>query len=136
MTNAAHIPDDDRPTVLAIVEDEPDVRILVRVTLQRDQRLNILGEAASAEEALHLARTLQPGVVILDHSLEGDVTGLDVAPKIRQASPDSKIVLFTAYDMEREAAAEPAIDAFLRKDRISELLSVVDRLLGLDPLAS
>src|SRR5438309_1350720 len=64
-----------KASVLALVEDEPDVRMLVRLTLTRDPRLEILGEAASATDAVELARTLQPGVVILDHGLEGDITG-------------------------------------------------------------
>ena len=123
-----------KPSVLAIVEDEPDVRMLVRVTLSRDPRLEILGEVTSAEEAIELADASQPGVVVLDHSLDGDMTGLQAAPLIKRASPESMIVLFTAYDMAAEARDEPAIDAYLRKDRIGELVTVVDGLLGLEPI--
>jgi DNA-binding NarL/FixJ family response regulator len=123
-----------KSSVLAIVEDEPDVRMLVRVTLSRDPRLEILGEVTSAEEAIELADVSQPGVVVLDHSLDGEMTGLQAAPLIKRASPDSRIVLFTAYDMAAEARDEPAIDAYLRKDRISELVTVVDGLLGLEPI--
>ena len=123
-----------KSSVLAIVEDEPDVRMLVRVTLSRDPRLEILGEVTSAEEAIELADASQPGVVVLDHSLDGEMTGLQAAPLIKRASPDSRIVLFTAYDMAAEARDEPAIDAYLRKDRISELVTVVDGLLGLEPI--
>jgi DNA-binding NarL/FixJ family response regulator len=124
-----------KPSVLAIVEDEPDVRMLVRLTLSRDPRLEILGEVTSAEEAIELAQTSRPGVVVLDHTLDGDMTGLQAAPLIKQVSPTSRIVLFTAYDMAAEARDEPAIDAFLRKDRLRELVAVVDELLGLEPVA-
>jgi DNA-binding NarL/FixJ family response regulator len=123
-----------KASVLAIVEDEPDVRMLVRITLTRDPRLEILGEATSAEEAIEIARSLQPGVVILDHGLDGTVTGLEAAPLIKEAAPNSKILLFTAFDMAVEAREEPAVDAYLRKDRIGDLVAKVDELLGLDPL--
>lgn len=124
-----------KPSVLAIVEDEPDVRMLVRLTLSRDPRLEILGEVTSAEEAIELAQRSRPGVVLLDHSLDGALTGLQAAPLIKQVSPTSRIVLFTAYDMAAEARDEPAVDAFLRKDRLRELVAVVDELLGLEPVA-
>lgn len=124
-----------KPSVLAIVEDEPDVRMLVRLTLSRDPRLEILGEVTSAEEAIELAQRSRPGVVVLDHSLDGALTGLQAAPLIKQVSPTSRIVLFTAYDMAAEARDEPAVDAFLRKDRLRELVAVVDELLGLEPVA-
>jgi DNA-binding NarL/FixJ family response regulator len=123
-----------KASVLAIVEDEPDVRMLVRITLTRDPRLEILGEATSAEEAVEIARSLQPGVVILDHGLDGAITGLEAAPLIKEAAPNSKILLFTAFDMAVEARDEPAVDAYLRKDRIGDLVDKVDELLGLDPL--
>jgi DNA-binding NarL/FixJ family response regulator len=121
------------PTVLVIVEDEEDMRFMIRITLSRDPRLVLLGEAASAEQAIELARGLQPGVVVLDHQLEGRLTGLQAAPLIKAAAPRAKILLFTAFDLEREAAEEPAVDAYLRKDGVKHLLATVDRLLGLPP---
>jgi len=128
-------PDDEavRPTVLVVVEDEEDMRFMIRITLAQDPRLTLLGEAATAEEAIELARGLQPGAVVLDHQLEGRLTGLEAAPLIKAAAPNAKILLFTAFDLEAEAQAAPAVDAFLRKDGVKHLLATVDRLLGLEP---
>ena len=116
----------------AIVEDEPDMRLLIRLALTRDDRLEPIGEAASAAEAFDLLASSSPGVIVLDHSIEGDLTGLEAAPMLKERADGAKILLFTAHDMAREAAAEPAIDAFLRKDRIDQLLSTVQELLGLE----
>lgn len=120
--------------VLVVVEDEPDMREVIRLTLARDTRLRILGEAASAAEAIELARAEDPGLIILDHSIEGDIMGLQAAPMLKKVAPDALILLFTAYDMAAEARREPAVDAFLRKDELARLLPTVDALLGLDPL--
>jgi len=122
-----------RPTVLVVVEDEEDMRFMIRITLAQDPRLVLLGEAATAEEAIELARGLQPGAVVLDHQLDGRLTGLEAAPLIKAAAPNAKILLFTAFDLEQEAEAEAAVDAYLRKDGVKHLLATVDRLVGLEP---
>ena len=120
------------PLAALIVEDDPDMRLLIGMVLRRDARLRIVGEAVNSEDAIALARELLPRLVILDHSIEGAMTGLETAPSLREASPDAKIVLFTAYDMAAEARDEPAVDAFLRKDDVSRLLPTAQQLLGLD----
>ena len=118
--------------VFVVVEDEPDMRVLVRMMLTRDRRLSIVGEAASAKEALELLDTVEPGLIVLDHGIEGDIMGLEAAPLLRAKAPYAKILLFTAFDMQAEANAEPAVDAFLRKDRITDLLPTCLRLLDID----
>jgi DNA-binding NarL/FixJ family response regulator len=126
--------DRDEFTV-AIVEDEPDMRMLIRLAITRDARFRAVGEAASANEALALLDEHEPQLIILDHSIEGSVMGLQAAPLLKAKAGACKILLFTAYDMAREAAAEPAVDGYLRKDRIDQLLATVQRLLGLGPAA-
>jgi DNA-binding NarL/FixJ family response regulator len=123
---------DESVKVFVVVEDEPDMRMLVRMMLTRDPRLEVLGEAASAHEALALLDTMQPGLIVLDHGIEGDIMGLQAAPLLRAKAPASKILLFTAFDLQAEASREPTVDAFLRKDRITELLPTCLRLLGID----
>jgi len=125
-----------RNKILVVVEDDVDMRLLIHVTLERDPRLEIVGEAASAEQAIELARSQEPGLIVLDHSIEGTMTGLQAAPLLKEAAPQAKILLFTAYDLAAEAAAEPAVDGYLRKDDLNQLVPTVDRLLGLAPLTS
>lgn len=128
---------EDQIKVLAVVEDDRDVRTLVRVNLAEDPRLQILGEVASAEEAIELARHAGPGLglIILDHSLSGPLTGLEAAPRLKELAPGAKIILFTAHERLRVKATEdPSIDAFLLKTRSDELLGLAERLMGLSPL--
>ena len=118
--------------VLMVVEDEPDMRMLITMMLGRDPRLEMMGEAASADEAIALLDTLEPGLIVLDHGIKGEVMGLEAAPLLKAKAPASKILLFTAFDMRTEAEDEAAVDAYLRKDLINELLPTVQRLLGLE----
>jgi DNA-binding NarL/FixJ family response regulator len=117
--------------VLVVVEDDPDMRMLIRATLGVDPRVEVIGEASSAKEAVDLARRLDPRLIILDHAIEGEMTGLEAAPLLKQAAPNASILLFTAYDLAAEARAESAIDEYLRKDEIHLLLPTVQRLLAL-----
>jgi DNA-binding NarL/FixJ family response regulator len=124
-----------RVKVFVIVEDEPDMRALISLMLGRDPRLELIGEAASAAEAIAMLDSCDPGLIILDHGIEGDIMGLEAAPLLKAKAPNAKILLFTAFDMRREASLEPAVDEFLRKDRIGDLLPTVQRLLGLNAAA-
>ena len=125
----------DRVKVFVIIEDEPDMRALIGLLLGRDPRLELVGEASSAEEALVMLDTVEPGLIVLDHGIEGELMGLEAAPLLKQKAPMAKILLFTAFDMRREANEEPAIDEYLRKDRIGDLLPTALRLLGLNAAA-
>jgi DNA-binding NarL/FixJ family response regulator len=119
----------------AIVEDEPDMRLLIRLALTRDPRFEPVGEAASADDALELVGDREPALIVLDHSIEGSMMGLEAAPLLKDKAGGAKILLFTAFDMSAEAAAEPAVDAYLRKDRIDQLLATAQRLLELEARA-
>jgi two-component system nitrate/nitrite response regulator NarL len=120
--------------VFVVVEDQPDMQLLIELQLRRDPRLELLGKAASAAEALALLDSVEPGLIVLDHGIEGDIMGVEAAPLFKAKAPNARILLFTAFDMSKEADAEPAIDAFLRKDNLDLLLPTVQRLVGLDPL--
>lgn len=120
--------------ILVLVEDEPDMRLLVRMELESDPRLEIVGESASAEEAIELAKTSDPGLIILDHQLQGEIMGLEAAPLLKEAAPNARILLFSAFDLAREARLSPYVDRYLSKAKFKDLLPTVDEMLGLPPL--
>jgi len=86
------------PSVL-VVDDEPDIRMLVRVFLEKDG-FEIVAEAEDGPQALErfhaLAPPQTPTVVLLDNRMPG-LTGLEVAEQILAEQPDQLIVLFSAH---------------------------------------
>lgn len=122
--------------VLVVVEDDHDMQLLIKLTLQSDPRLEVAGCCATAADAVEAAREMQPSLVILDHFIEGDVMGLQAAPAIREVAPEARILLFTSHDLKLEASREPALDEFLLKRDIGKLMPTVQRLLGLGPIAA
>ena len=123
----------DTVRILVIVEDEADMRMMIRALLTTDPRIEIVGEATTAAQAIEIARSVDPGLIVLDHSIDGDVMGLEAAPLLKNVAPLAKILLFSAFDLKREAAAEPAVDEFLSKSDVRLLLPTVQRLLQLPP---
>jgi CheY-like chemotaxis protein len=80
-----------------IVDDEEDMRVLLRATIDRANRgLEVVGEAASGEEAIAVRPTLDLDVIVLDHRMPG-LSGLETAVAFLSAEPDLPIVLYSAF---------------------------------------
>ncbi|HIP40437.1 MAG TPA: response regulator transcription factor [Desulfocapsa sulfexigens] len=98
-----------------IADDEPVLRQqLKRLLAEQWPELIIVGEAGDGDEAVQLARKLQPDIAFLDIRMPG-MTGIEAAAKINTLS---LIVFVTAYN-------EYAIDAF-EKQAVDYLLKPVD----------
>ena len=118
------------PTVL-IVDDEVDMRLLVRTILESaGLGVEVVGEAADGLDALAVFETLSPpeipDVVILDNRMPGR-SGIEVAGEMLREEPRQNIVLFSAFlTPELEAQAdELGIRACVGKndfDRLPELV--------------
>jgi DNA-binding NarL/FixJ family response regulator len=120
---------------LVVVEDDEDVQVLIETVFSLDSRFTFAGVSATAEDAFEMVQTNEPGTVVLDHGLAGRLTGLEAAPRFKDVAPQSKIILFTAHEELREAAAaEPAVDAFVLKTDSTHLLRVAQQLLGISQL--
>ena len=118
--------------VLVVVEDDPDVQFLVETVFSMDSRFTLAAVAASAEEALESLRAAQPEIIVLDHGLSGQLTGLDAAPRLKKLAPQAKIIMFTSHaDLKARADKEPAIDGFVLKTESTRLLPLAQRLTGL-----
>lgn len=121
---------------LIVVDDDPDIQFLVEALFAIDPRFYVADVADSAEAALEWsARTAEPGIVVLDHSLSGALKGLDAAPMIKAVAPHTKIILFTGRAaLKARADQERSVDAFLVKASASLLLPLAQQLTGLTGL--
>ena len=117
-----------------IVDDEEDMRALVRATIEvANEGLSVAAEAADGETAVSLVREQHPEIVILDQRMPG-VTGLETARRILDEHPEQAIVLFSAYldgDVVR-AAQRMGVRMCLAKDNIRQLPDALWRTEG-DP---
>ena len=73
------------------------IRTAFRTALSKHGDLNVVGEAATGEEGVKLARELRPDVILMDVNLPG-ITGLEAATRIAHQSPGSKVIAVTSLE--------------------------------------
>ena len=82
---------------ILLVDDHDVVRSGVRMLLENEEDLMILGEAGSGQQALELVEKLDLDVVIMDITLP-DMSGIEVAQRIKQLHPNIAIVALTIHE--------------------------------------
>ncbi|MEX0584230.1 MAG: UvrY/SirA/GacA family response regulator transcription factor [Natronospirillum sp.] len=81
-------------TVL-LVDDHDLVRMGIRRLLEDVENIDIVGEAASGEQALEMARKLKPAVVLMDVKMPG-IGGLEATRRIAASHPEVRVIALTA----------------------------------------
>ena len=114
-----------------IVDDEEDLRFLLRTTLDRHAAVQVVGEAASGEAAIAAIDEIDPDVVVLDQMMPG-IDGLETARRILSARPEQVIVIFTAFldDTLQHAAHAIGVRACMSKSQMKELPALLVDVAG------
>jgi DNA-binding NarL/FixJ family response regulator len=115
-------PSEQRPPArsairVLVADDHPLIRRLLRTVLAARDGIAVVGEASDGAHAIELALALAPEVVVVDLSMPG-MDGLEAVAAIRGDLPGCRILVFSANEPERTAAAALAAgaDAYLSKD--------------------
>lgn len=121
---------DGHATVL-IVDDEVDMRLLVRLVLEAARNgIEVVGEAADGLDAVSAFDALDPpevpDVVILDNRMPGR-SGIEVAREMLRREPAQRVILFSGFlDSQLEAeASELGVAACVSKSDVERLPALV-----------
>lgn len=108
---------------VVIVDDHQMFRQGIRSCLEQEEDIQVVGETASAEEALVVIEQTNPAIVILDIRLP-DMSGIQLARLLRKSRPELKILILSAYDFDQyvRAAGRAGIQGYLLKDSPQEEL--------------
>lgn len=79
-----------------VVDNDDVIRRLVRVILEHDGRLEVVGEAANGLEAIELADALRPGGIVIDLNMPG-LSGRPAIAEIRSRHPHTVIVVLSTF---------------------------------------
>jgi two-component system, NarL family, nitrate/nitrite response regulator NarL len=87
---------------VGIIDDHPLFREGLVHTLRSDRALDIVGEGATAEDAVRIAKEKRPDILLLDVSMPGG--GIEAMRSIVQASPVVKVIMLTVSESEDDVA--------------------------------
>jgi two-component system, NarL family, response regulator NreC len=112
---------------ILVVDDHAVVRSGLRLLLDAEEDIEVVGEAGNAQEALLRAKLLQPDVLLLDVTMPGR-NGIEVAREAADVAPDAKVVMLSMQDEPsyvREAFAAGAQGYVLKEAADTELVRAV-----------
>ncbi|MGR0221624.1 response regulator [Agromyces sp. ZXT2-6] len=103
---------------LVLSDDHPVVRAGMRALLEAEPDLSVVGEAASAEEAVALAATPGVDLVLMDLQFPGRLQGVDATRRIRSTPGAPRVLVLTNYDTDADilGAIEAGASGYLLKD--------------------
>ena len=106
-----------------LVDDQRMFREGIRSRLRQEPDIEVVGEAATAAEALALVPETNPTIAVLDIRMPG-VSGIELARLLRQRWPKLKILVLTGYDFDQyvHAMARLGVDGYLLKDAAQDSL--------------
>lgn len=114
-------------THILLVDDHAVLRSGLRLLLNAQADLEVVGEASDAREALTLATQLQPDLILLDLTMPG-LGGLEALPALRKVAPLARILILTMHDdvgYVRQALHRGASGYGLKKAADAELIAAV-----------
>jgi DNA-binding NarL/FixJ family response regulator len=106
-----------------IVDDQAPFRDAAKAVLARIDGFELVGEAASGEEAVSMAWAFQPDLVLMDINM-GEMDGIEATRRITGDHPGTKVVLVSTYavdDLPADARRSGAC-AYVNKDELSPRL--------------
>ena len=112
---------------LLIVDDHPVFRQGLIDVLETDDSMSVVGEAADGEVAIEMAHEVKPDVILMDINLP-TINGLQVTRKIKNQSPDLKVIMITGYDDAEQVfhAIRAGASAYCPKDITpEELINII-----------
>ena len=106
---------------LIIVDDQPLARAGLRMILEAQPDIRVVGEGADGAEAIALARRLRPDVAVIDVRMPR-VDGLEATRRIVAAEPATRILILTTFDLDEYVfeALRAGASGFLLKDAPAE----------------
>ena len=123
---------------IIIVEDHEIYRYGLKTLLATHSEVALLGEAATAEEALELVRYHRPDLVLMDVRLPG-MSGIEATKKIVEVSPETRVLILTMFDDDPSVFAAMQAGArgyMLKGAKHGELLRAIEAVAGGEALFS
>lgn len=118
-----------RPIRIVLIDDHAVLRTGLRMIINHQPGLTVIGEAATRAEALEAALG-SPDIILLDLDL-GDESGVDLLPELLAAAPHARVILLTGLrdpEIHRRAVALGAMGLVLKEKAIETVLKAIEKV--------
>jgi two-component system response regulator NreC len=118
-------------TRILLADDHAVLRAGLRLLLEAQPDLKVVGEAGDGREAMRLAEELKPELILLDLTMPG-LSGMESLPALKKMLPATRILILTMHDdvsYLRQALSRGASGYVLKKAADNELISAVRAVL-------
>jgi len=107
------------PLTVMVVDDQVPFRLAARAVVRRSEGFELVGEAGNGIEALDLAATLHPDVVLMDINMP-EMGGIEATRQIVAEFPDTFVILCSTYDVSDlpPDAATSGARAYVHKEQL------------------
>lgn len=113
------------PMQVLLADDQPQVRSALRLVLEHEPEMQVVGEATTAEALLTQAQAIHPDLILLDWELPGQAMS-SLLPTLRKGFPYLSVIALSGQFEARQKALEAGADAFVSKgdppERLLEIL--------------
>ncbi len=82
---------------VVLADDTPEIRTLLRLTLEDRGEIEVVGEASDGAEAVKIVTELQPDALVLDLAMPV-MDGFEAIREVRRNAPDTKIIVLSGFD--------------------------------------
>jgi DNA-binding NarL/FixJ family response regulator len=101
---------------VVLADDTPEIRTLLRLTLEDQGDIEVVGEAGDGAEAVKIVAELQPNALVLDLAMPV-MDGFQAIPEVRRRAPETKIIVLSGFDQAQmsERALSLGADMYFEK---------------------
>ena len=101
---------------VVLADDTPEIRTLLRLTLEDQGDIEVVGEAGDGAEAVKIVSELQPDALVLDLAMPV-MDGFQAIPEVRRRAPETKIIVLSGFDrgLMSERALSLGADMYFEK---------------------
>ena len=117
---------------IVVVDDHAVVRSGLRMLLEAEDDIEVVGEAGNTRDAVFEVRAQKPDVILLDVVMPGE-SGIEATPKLLHEAPEAKILMLSMQDdprYVREAFAAGASGYVLKEAADAEVVSAIREVAG------
>jgi DNA-binding NarL/FixJ family response regulator len=120
----------DRPLRILIADDHAMVRTGLRMLIEQEPHLRVVGEAGDLTTAVRLAAEEQPNIILLDLDMAGE-NGLDVLPDLLAAAGKARVLVLTGIRdpaVHRDAVRRGAMGIVLKDQAADVLIKAIEKV--------